>query len=113
MVKIGPLVTKLWPCKVNHHLVNQFLPLCTGFRTYVKTAYLHINSRRFFVHKEKRAPLFARYTALDFVKKYQSDPRSALVIIDPNRTQQLYSIQATVVRDDLLRGDGGRKGVKG
>ena len=57
MVKIGPLVTKLWPRKVNYHFVKQFSPLCTGFRTYVKTAYLHINSRRFFVHKEKRTTL--------------------------------------------------------
>ena len=58
MVKIGPLLTKLWPCKVNHHFVKHFSPLCTGFRTYVKTACLHINSRRFFVHKEKRTTLF-------------------------------------------------------
>ena len=57
MVKIGPLLTKLWPCKVKHHFVDQFSPICTGFRTYVKTAYLHINSRRFFVHKEKRTTL--------------------------------------------------------
>ena len=57
MVKIGLLLTKLWPCKVNHHFVKQFSPLCTGFGTYVKTAYLHINSRRFFVHKEKRTIL--------------------------------------------------------
>ena len=58
MVKIGPWSTKLWPCKVNNHFVKQFSPLCTGFRTYVKAAYLHINSRRFFAHKEKRTTLF-------------------------------------------------------
>ena len=57
MVKFGPLLTKLWPCKVNHHFANQYSPLCTGFGTYVKTSYLHINSRRFFVHKEKRTTL--------------------------------------------------------
>ena len=57
MVKVGTLLTKLWPCKVNHHFVKHFSSLCTGFRTYVKTAYLHINSHRFFVHKEKRATL--------------------------------------------------------
>ena len=57
MVKIGPLLTKLWPCKVNHHFVEQYSLLCMGFGTDVKTAYLHINSRRFFVHKEKRTPL--------------------------------------------------------
>ena len=57
MVKVGPLLTKLWPCKVNHHFTKEFPPLRTGFRTYVKTVYLHINSRRFFVHKEKRATL--------------------------------------------------------
>ena len=58
MVKIRPLLTKLWLCKVNHHFVKQFSPLCTGFRTYVKTARIHIISRRFFVHKEKRTTLF-------------------------------------------------------
>ena len=26
MVKIGPLLTKLWPCKLNHHFVKQFSP---------------------------------------------------------------------------------------
>ena len=57
MVKIGPLLTKLWPGKVNNHLFNQFSPLCTGFRTYVKTFHLHINKRRFSVHKEKRPTL--------------------------------------------------------
>ena len=57
MVKFGPLLTKLWPCKVNHHFTNQYSPLCTGFGTYVKTSYLHINSRRFFVHKETRTTL--------------------------------------------------------
>ena len=68
MVKIGPLLTKLWPCKVNHHFVKHFSPLCTGFRTYVKTVcllLLHINSRRFFVHKEKRTTLLLqRFVAL-------------------------------------------------
>ena len=58
MVKIGPLLTKLWPGKVNNHLFNQFSPLCTGFRTYVKTFHLHINKRRFSVHKEKRPTLY-------------------------------------------------------
>ena len=57
MVKLGPLITKLWPFKVNHHFTNQYLPLCTVFFTYVKTACLHINSRRFFVHKETRTIL--------------------------------------------------------
>ena len=57
MIKIGPLLTKLWPGKVNNHLFNQFSPLCTGFRTYVKTFHLHINKRRFSVHKEKRPTL--------------------------------------------------------
>ena len=60
MVQVGPLLTKLWHCKVSHHSVNQFSPLCTGIRTYVKTACLHINSRRFFVHKEKRTTLVTR-----------------------------------------------------
>ena len=57
MVKIGPLLTKLRPGKVNNHLFNQVSPLCTGFRTYVKTLHLHINKRRFSVHKEKRPTL--------------------------------------------------------
>ena len=65
MVEFGPLVTKLWPVKVNNHFTKQFSPLCRGFRTYVKTAYLHINSRRFFVHKEKRTTLLIRIS-IDF-----------------------------------------------
>ena len=71
MVKIGVLLTKLWPCKVNHHFVKHFSPLCTGFRTYVKAAYLHINSRRFFVHKEKRTTLDHNFVYIDHIKTSQ------------------------------------------
>ena len=62
MVKFGPLLAKLWSGKVNHHFVKQFSPSWMGFHTYVKTASLHINSRRFFVHKETRTTLPRRVT---------------------------------------------------